>query len=226
MRYLALAAVLFSLLFPCLDADATAGFAEWEVITPGGNVIRHQDGWKEEHGDCLTPDEETLRNESQPSVYVSHLRRWRYFTGYVTGESDKGFFVFNEATKDVKKFKTETEFNAAMGSLKLGEPLSPWLTGQDGYSEAWLPYFFWRPCKIQLGEIKATPEEQKSLEVMRWNTVDCKTILAPDRLKIYRVTTWGRQCKKIRAEPNKCYSPSECEGLLKFCSELLGPERK
>jgi len=76
----------------------TIGLAEWSVYTPGGNIISHVDGWKERYGDCLRADDSdaTLNPEQRQQVYVAHLKRWKYYQDYVIGESNQGFFIFNE----------------------------------------------------------------------------------------------------------------------------------
>ena len=38
-------------------AMSSIGLAEWSVRTPGGAIICHLDGWKEQHGDCLRSPE-------------------------------------------------------------------------------------------------------------------------------------------------------------------------
>ncbi|UBF28159.1 hypothetical protein K9N68_09880 [Kovacikia minuta CCNUW1] len=127
---------------------ASIGLAEWSVYTPGGNLISHEDGWKQTYGDCLRADDSdsTLPAETRQKVYVAFLEQWRYYKNHVIGKSKAGFFLFHETNKQVTYFRSEPALMAAIAAQNLGTPKSDWLTGQDGWNEAWLPTL-WKPCQ-------------------------------------------------------------------------------
>lgn len=111
------------------ETMATMGLAEWSVHTPGGAIICHMGGWKERHGDCLrSPDGDT--------VYGARLRRWRYHEGIVSGETEDGYFIFDERTRHVDRFGSERALNEALARRDAGRPLSGWLTAADGWTES------------------------------------------------------------------------------------------
>ena len=110
------------------SAYATAGLAEWEITTPGGNSIAHIDPYIQEHGTCLL---------ANGGVVVSRLEWWNYYNGYVAGQTDTGFFLFNERTKQAQTFAKESELNIAVSALKLGNSTSKRLTAQDGWNQKW-----------------------------------------------------------------------------------------
>ncbi len=119
------------------------------MYTPGGNLILHADGWQETYGECLKADDSdaTLPPSQREQVYVSHLRRWQYYQGYIAGESQTGFFLFNEASKQVTTFSHEQALSQAIVAKELGQPQSNWLTSQDDWTEAWFPAMVWQPCQ-------------------------------------------------------------------------------
>lgn len=178
---------------------ATVGFAEWEVLTPGGNRISHIDGFKQRHGDCL-------RSESR--VWVSHLTRWRYYEGLIIGENAGGFFVFDELREAAVLFDNEATWQRAVDDRDAGEPISPWLTGADGWREAWFPTVVWGHCQEAIELNVASP--------MGLTVEECRDALAPDNLRRLSRTTWGHECRKL--------DPALTEEPLKgFCQALLAP---
>src|SRR5207302_2138003 len=62
---------------PCF---ATAGLAEWEIKTPGGNLISHVDPFIAANGTCL-------RSARPEAIYVAHLDWWRYYRNAVVGKA-------------------------------------------------------------------------------------------------------------------------------------------
>jgi hypothetical protein len=180
-------------MLPALPALATAGLAEWTIVTPGGHLISHTDGWKETYGDCL-------RDDDGETVFVSHLKRWRYYTERVIGEADVGYFVFDEKTERVERFARERELLDA--AREFGNPRSPWLRGGDGWLEAWFPFVVWEPCR----------RGQRSL-----GNVECSAADDAALLERYRLTTWGRYCRQMRAGDR--FEPV----LTDFCEMLLAP---
>jgi len=204
-------------------AWATIGFAEWEIYTPGGDVILHADGWKEIYGDCLKADDSGTASPERSHVYVSHLRRWRYYKGYVAGESQTGFFLFNETSKQVTTYANEPALLQAIERHSLGEPTSNWLTSMDGWTEAWFPEMVWSPCKKLLSQ----PETQNaSGELGSMSRTQCRQALSPETLSRYRERTWGRQCQQFKAAP--LGQQQQQPDLKAFCDELLSiqPSRR
>ena len=155
-------------------AAATAGFAEWEVLTPGGHQIAHSDRWKSQHGDCLVP-----RGTAKP--VVSRIARWRYYKGHVVGQAAGAYFIFNEETLQVTNLPDKPALDRAIKKTVGGEPLSDWYSAQDGWSEAWFPLLVWPRCKGASGQ----PAVSKAL---------CDRFLSKRGLALHRITTWGQQC--------------------------------
>ena len=143
---------------------ATAGFAEWEVYTPGGNLISRTDVRKAQHGTCLRSDAQPDAGKAQ--IYASQLVRWRYYEGVVAGEDDERYFLFVESDGAIVRFGTEDELRREVGSRGLS-PLSGWLGPGDGWHEAWFPFMVWRPCKIVLGEGESVTAGLSAAEIDR-----------------------------------------------------------
>lgn len=195
----------------------SVGFAEWEIYTPEGNLISHIDGWKEEFGTCLrTGDPELQSRLSQvEQVFVARLERWQYNQGYVIGQDREGYFIFNESNRDVRHFQNETDFLTAREQMNL-EPSQSWLTEQEGWEEAWFPYFVWQPCQELLN---GRTHNGENLTSMGYSTASCTEKLSPERLAQYRDRTWGRQCKIWMANPLSL--DSEQMWIQEFCSSIL-----
>jgi hypothetical protein len=188
------------------------------VYTPGGNLILHADGWKETYGDCLKADDSdaTLPPSQREQVYVSHLRRWQYYQGYIAGESQTGFFLFNEVSKQVTTFSHEQALSQAIAAKGLGQPQSNWLTSQDGWTEAWFPEMVWQPCQELLSQ---PTDRQPGKGFSPVSSAQCRQALSKEALALYRETTWGRQCKLFQAAP--VAQQQQQPTLQAFCGELL-----
>ncbi|PZV06842.1 MAG: hypothetical protein DCF22_23005 [Leptolyngbya sp.] len=212
------AALVFSLTLTPQSSRASIGLAEWQVSTPGGNLILHADGWKETYGDCLKADDSdaTLLPSQREQVYVSHLRRWRYYQGYIAGESQTGFFLFNEVSKQVTAFSHEQALSQAIADKGLGQPKSNWLTSQDGWAEAWFPEMVWQPCKELLSQ---STNRQPGKGFSPVSRAQCRQALSKSSLALYRETTWGRQCQRFQTAPVS--TQQQQPTLQAFCEELL-----
>jgi hypothetical protein len=120
-----LAALLHSPRLP-----ATVGYAEWQVATPGGNRILHLDPWKERYGTCLVGG---LAGDGQahgsPEVLVSHIRWWQYYRTYVAGETDSGFFLFDEVSRSVDWYGSVEALRTHARQRSQDGPRSPVMCG-------------------------------------------------------------------------------------------------
>jgi len=120
-------------------AMATVGMAEWDLKTPGTNVVCHTDPFIAQHGTCLRPADKKPGVIADETVYVSHLEWWQYFKGQVIGKARRVFFVFHETSKAVGYFDTEAGLQARLKQLHLGPPLTRRLTPADGWQLTWAP---------------------------------------------------------------------------------------
>jgi len=118
-------------------AIATVGLAEWEIKTPGGHLISHIDPIKERYSTCLRKPDKTPGLINQPEVYVSHLKWWQYYNGYVIGKGNKGYFIFNERSKKTEFFGTRTLLEQTIETRRLGSSRSKKMTPGDGWEMAW-----------------------------------------------------------------------------------------
>jgi hypothetical protein len=114
---------------PCF---ATAGFAEWEIKTPGSNLISHVDPFIAANGTCL-------RSARPETIYVAHLDWWRYYRNAVVGKAKKGFFILDETSHAVSFFVSKAELNGAIAERQLGTPTAPQMTPDDGWRQVWGP---------------------------------------------------------------------------------------
>jgi hypothetical protein len=122
-------------------AFATAGLAEWEIATPGGNRISHIDPLKERYGTCLrkADDQPGVVLDDPSRLYADQLEWWQYYPRYVLGKARQGWFIFEETTGKVDYFKTEEDLIHDIEHRKLGQPLSQRMTPADGWNQAWMP---------------------------------------------------------------------------------------
>ena len=121
---------------PCF---ATAGLAEWEIKTPGGNLISHVDPFIAANGTCL-------RSARPEAIYVAHLDWWRYYRNAVVGKAKKGFFILDETSHAVSFFVSKAELNGAIAERQLGTPTAPQMTPDDGWRQVWGPLLL-ESCK-------------------------------------------------------------------------------
>jgi len=206
-------------LVPSLSG-ATIGLAEWTVYTPGGHLISHTDSFEDEHGTCLRS--ERSAGGDGVAIFVSRLTRWRYYANHVVGRDGSGFFIFDETTREARLFEREESFLRALEALRLGQPLSPWLDGGDGWREAWYPILVWRPCRQLLG-LDGASAAQLELARSPYSKSECRDALDPKLLELYRKTTWGRKCDEWG---DRGY-PDRGHGALfrAFCVEITAPGR-
>jgi hypothetical protein len=197
---------------------ATIGLAEWTVYTPGGHLISRTDSFKDEHGICLRTDGSPGGEDVE--ILVSRMTRWRYYPNHVVGRDSTGFFIFDETTRVVRRFEREASFERALDTRRLGQPLSRWLEGGDGWREAWYPVLVWRPCRQLLGLDGATAA-QRELARNLHSERECRDALDPELLELYRKTTWGRKCD----EWGERGYPDRGHGALfrAFCVEITAP---
>ena len=141
LQIMSLATAAIFALRPGPPAFATAGLAEWEISTPGGNLISHIDPLKDRYGTCLR------KADAQPGVvlddparvYADQLEWWQYYPGYVAGKARRGLFIFEESSRAVRYFKNERDLADELTRRKVGKPSSQRKTPADGWNEAWLP---------------------------------------------------------------------------------------
>lgn len=200
---------------------ATIGLAEWEVYTPGGNVISHSDAWQDlcGDGDCLRADTSDLNSERL--VFVTDLKRWRFYNGYVIGETKNEYFIFHEASQEIKKYRTEQQFLDALEKAKLGEPKSSWLTRDDAWEEAWFPLVIWSPCQniLNAGNQNVSTSPTAEFGYPGLSQAVCQQKLAPERLAQYKERTWGRQCRQVNFRQLSS-APSE-RTFQEFCTRIM-----
>jgi hypothetical protein len=165
-----------ALTFAAGEVSASVGLAEWEIYTPGGHLIAHSDVWKEQHGDCLLRD-----GGAQP--LVSHLVRWRYYPGLVVGQTTSDFFLLDEKTETIARFRDQPTMEAVVRKRKPGPPSSDWLTASDGWNEAWFPQMVWPRCQQPADKLDAGTR------------ATCDRALSPKGLAEMRARTWGRACR-------------------------------
>jgi hypothetical protein len=101
--------VVLIILICCLQsaAWATAGFAEWEISTPGGNKIGNNDGLPAEVKGAAIYNGEIHPNDNSSRIYVDLVGKYGFYDGAIIGETHNQFFLFDESTKAVTKFSTK-----------------------------------------------------------------------------------------------------------------------
>jgi hypothetical protein len=141
---------------------ATVGMAEWDLKTPGTNVVCHADPFIAQHGTCLRPTDKKRGVTTDETVYVSRIEWWQYFKGHVVGKAQRGFFVFNETSKAVGYFDTEAGLQARLKQLHLDQPLTRRLTPADGWQLVWAPVM-----RQGLERLKKSDEYKKMSDAQR-----------------------------------------------------------
>jgi hypothetical protein len=186
-------AVLCCVLLVHTYGGAHAGHVDWLVFTPGGHIICSLDNVKERHGVCLLDSAPKTPPEGN-MVHVDHLLRWRYYPGHMAAETEPGYLLLEERGHKIRHFHSEAELLSAVQLM--GPALSPWLTPKDGRDEALFPFLVWEPCmremQPQAFENAPPPAIPTAQAVDQEN---CTHGLDPARLRLYRLTTWGRICE-------------------------------
>lgn len=214
---LALTLIISIWLLPNKGA-ATIGLAEWQVYTPGGNEIGDSDAWIDLCGDGICLRSDSNLNLEQ-LVFVSDLKRWRFYQDYVIGETKNDYFIFNEVSKEIKRYSTEKQFLDQLEKANLGEAKSPWLTAHDGWEEAWFPIVIWKPCQDILNGENVNESQTLSLGYSDISKEVCQQKLAPKQLVQYRERTWGRQCRNMNF--NELPDNQEGQNLKEFCYNIM-----
>ena len=152
-----------SLLLRSAPGEATAGLAEWRIKTPGGNLIAHEDPYLEQHATCLM---EPGQAGGEPRILVSHLEWWQYHRGHVAGKSRDGYFLFNEAAREIIRFATQKDLTREIRRRRLGDAESKRLEPADGWSLAWAPLFAERCAKLKRNDPEFTSLSRDQREAM------------------------------------------------------------
>jgi hypothetical protein len=74
-------------------------------------------------------------------VYADHLEWWTYHPGHVVGKAARGYFVFDERSRQIDYFASEAAMAAALRTRGMGAATSMRLTPEDGWRETWAPVF-------------------------------------------------------------------------------------
>ena len=203
-------------------ANATAGFAEWEVRTPGGNFICHTDPYLSKFKIWLSV------GCQEEAALVERLHRWRYYEGFVVGEAERGDFVFDERRRDVIWLSPNVTSESEANARHLA-PISDWLSPGDGYAEAWFTPLTWKFCRDKLRlepkDAKLFPEKSKAPSLQDMNPFNpsrqgCQLLL--ERLDGYYKRTmlkmWCEELPQLREQ--SAAAPEATEGLLAATEEL------
>ena len=97
------AAIVAFVIISCwqLPSWGTAGFAEWQDSTPGGNLIGNMDG----------PGARGVYLSSKGGVYLDRIVDYGFYDGIVVGISKstgtEKYFLFHEDTKKIEFFTTK-----------------------------------------------------------------------------------------------------------------------
>jgi hypothetical protein len=151
---LALSAILLTAVavVPCF---ATAGLAEWEIKTPGGNLISHVDPFISANDTCL-------RSAQPETIYVANLEWWRYHRKAVVGKAKKGFFILDERSHAVSFFLSESDLNGAIAERQLGAPTAPKMTPDDGWRQVWGPLLLDSCKQLMIDGLRGVDEGTKA----------------------------------------------------------------
>jgi hypothetical protein len=128
-------------------AAARAGFAEWEVETPGGHLVSHADPWVEQHGTCLR----RRSAGSDPGILIDHVEWWQYYPDHVAGKAQGGYFLLHEPTHALSRHASEAALGAALRQRGVGAATSARLTPADGWRRTWGPVLESRCRQLQTG---------------------------------------------------------------------------
>ncbi len=82
----------------CFAAQSNAmGIADWAHQTPGGNTM-------------ADPGSGTELSMENTNEYISGIRKWYFYKGFVIGTTYEDFFIVNEQTGDVRRFSSNTDW--------------------------------------------------------------------------------------------------------------------
>ncbi len=224
---------VFVIILSASAASATAGLAEWSIQTPGGNEIDASDRLHGKFGIALIAGIAV----DPPQVLVPNLKRWKYYQGFIAGESSAGFFLMNEKTHQLFRMKTEPLLTQKLNELGLNVSLSGWLNGEDGYQEAWFPLLVWPPCALKLGLLRESefPNDLRTVYLRSppLIPIECTSSAIEARLQLYRQTRWGSDCQRLKIEgihetrdPRHIPLHRFCERILKETFELKYEQNK
>ena len=122
-----------SVLLASPEAMSTAGFSEWDVPTPLGNSVDHTDPFIGQYGTSIRPS----GHFESDAPFVVKVETWIFYAGYIAGKAEKGFFLFNEMTKETEYFTDEAEQTKRILEKGLTHPLSRPYDGGKGWREVW-----------------------------------------------------------------------------------------
>ena len=157
------------------SAFAKIGLAEWDVLTPGTNIVCHSDPYASDHGTCLRSNDRAPGSHPT-TIYVSNIEWWQYYTNHVVGKAEKGFFLFDETKKTVSFHATESALRDQITQAKLGKAVSRPLTDHDGWGLVWIPLL-----QQQVAAMKTSPEYKDMPEARRKQIEEeAKKLKVPD----------------------------------------------
>lgn len=133
--------------------QATAGLAEWEIKTPGGNTLASIDPWKATQGTIF-------KGAGQNEPAVGNIEWWQYYPGSVAGLANKKFFLVNEGSFQVQWFEKESDLTNALHGQ---QPIGGRQNSEDGYRQAWAPLYEERCKTINDADFNAIPQAEREL---------------------------------------------------------------
>jgi hypothetical protein len=145
-RALLLSIVVIGISFICGPQKSFAVLgSDWHIKTPGGNAIYGGDRCEGLSSICLTDGKAS-------TIYAHHLRRWRYYTDYIIGEQEEGFFIFHEPSGTFQHFAEKSAWKDACRPIRRWLPRSGWITRDHGsLGLDWLPRLFGHFITLGIG---------------------------------------------------------------------------
>ncbi len=117
------------------DCAAQIGLAEWTIKTPGKNFVADSDLFADQ-GVCLHRPAKPGGVLDEKAICVSHIQWWMYSGNHIVGKAKKGFFIFDERSRETRYYDNQVDLDAGMTELKLTKAASKRLTPQDGWNIA------------------------------------------------------------------------------------------
>ena len=106
--------ILYIILFFYSGCYSMPGWAEEYIATKDSNVVRT----------CESEPNKgiVICKQGEYNYFVTNIERYSYsfYPNYILGNSERGFFAFNESTYDVKYFENEKELNKFKQDNNLG----------------------------------------------------------------------------------------------------------